>query len=357
MKKRRNVTMVVNDPDLAAALGRPAPDPTPTEGPAVNWLLDGNKPFGMPIYYKKPGGLIPTSCFEAEGRLTIIKGPSTPRTPTDGRKNECDILVASGESSLIGQLNLLKTKGLLAETTHICQSPLICGDIAIVERNTREMVWIGERKEKKDFVASIIDGRHRTQQAVMLEQNFKRGRICYIIEGNPLRVKRAVNQKAIVGALIYPIIRYGFNTIMVDNVAETALLVSAIHNQLECAEEDKFTAREKIDIANTLNKGPKKADLCERDRFPIILTRVPDVSDDIADGIAAVYGSFPQMIAAFRAQNEPTLLENIPVKGKSEKRRVGPAASRKIYEYFGVAEILAGERPLKKQRGAEDDDP
>ena len=350
--------MVVNDSDLAAALGRAPGD---SEGPSVSWLLDGKTPFGMPIHYKKAGEPVPRFLLSEAGQggsLTILKGPSTFCRREGEKKRECDILVASGEASLIYHLGLLKLAGKLDEGVGIMQSPLICGDIAIVERASREVVWIGERKEKNDFVASIIDGRHRTQQAVMLEQNMRHGRICYVIEGNPLHVKRAVNQKAIIGALIYPIIRYGFNTIMVDNVAETALLVGVIHSQLECAEDEKFTAREKIDIANTLNKGPKKADLCERDRFNLILTRVPDVSDDVADGIAAVYGSFPAMINAFRAQNEPTLLQNIPVKGKKENRRVGPAASRKIYEYFGVAEILS--EPLSgvksKKRPIESDD-
>jgi ERCC4-type nuclease len=359
-KKRRNVTMVVNDPDLARVL-TPGKPPTGPAGHAVNWLLEGKEPFGVPIRYKKRGDAIPSMIDGEGGCITILKGPSTIQPSTTPPKRACDILVASGESALLSRLNLLKMIGALPEDTHVNHAPLICGDIAIVDRTTREVAWIGERKDKNDFVASIVDGRHRTQQAVMLAQNMRHDRICYVVEGNLLKVKRAVNQKAIIGALIYPLIRYKFNTIMVDDTAETAVLIAAIHAQLEEADEDKFNAREKIAIANTLNGGPKKAALCDADRFSMILTRVPDVSDDIADGIAAVHGSFARMIGAFRVNNDPMLLQDIPVKGKKDNRRVGPAASRKIYEYFDIGAILGqlvagGGQSAKKKRPADHDD-
>jgi ERCC4-type nuclease len=355
-KKRRNVTMDVHDPVLAGVMHVPvAPPPVDAAEWAVTWRLE-DKPFGVPIRIKKSGECIPSFIGDEKGCLTIMDAPS-PFHPVAGPKQrKCDILIASGESALMARLVLMRLSGAIPPDTVISHAQLICGDIAIVHSTTQEVAWIGERKDKGDFVSSITDGRHRTQQAVMISQNIQKRRICYVIEGNPLKVKRNINPKAIIGSMIYPLVRYGFNTIMTQSTAETALLVGSIHAQLEEADEDKFIAREKISIANTLNSGPKKAALCDADRFSMILTRVPDVSDDVADGIAAVHGSFPKMIGAFRLKDDPELLKDIPVKGKNANRRVGPAASRKIYEYFGVAEILAGEsRPAKKQRSSDDD--
>ena len=352
--------MNVHDPVLAGVMGVPVAPPLDDNDLAVTWtLLD--KSFGVPIRLKQPGEPIPSFIGDEKGTLTIMEAPSPFHPSREGgegggvKQRKCDILVASGESALMARLVLMRLSGVIPADTVIAHAQLVCGDIVIVHSTTREVAWIGERKDKSDFVSSITDGRHRTQQAVMISQNIQKRRICYVIEGNPLKVKRKVNPKAIIGSIIYPLIRYGFNTIMTQNTSETALLVGSIHAQLEEADEDKFIAREKIAVANTLNSGPKKAALCDADRFSMILTRVPDVSDDVADGIAAVHGSFPKMIGAFRVKNDPELLKDIPVKGKNANRRVGPAASRKIYEYFGVAEILADERPAKKQRNNEDD--
>jgi ERCC4-type nuclease len=358
--KKRNVEIIVSDPVLASLLPQ-SKLVERTFAADVTWLLDGIDPFGVPITIKREDQHY-ENLLEKHSPYMIIAYSPTPVVHSGRAKQRiCDIIVTSGETKLMAEFVKLQRAGEISPNASIIQRNLRCGDVAIVEHGSDEVVWIGERKDKNDFVASIIDRRHHTQQAVMLEQNIRSDRICYLIEGFPLKVARAISAKSIAGSLVYPLIRHGFNTIMTDNIRETAVLVATLHDLFESAPAEKFLAPKNMVMGNALNAGKKKSDLTERDEFIGMLTRVRRVSDEVAEAIAAVYPTISDLQIAFLEHDiSPELmLQDVVVNSKSGgSRRVGPELSRGIYAYFRIAnlkEYISG-NTHKRQKLMDDDD-
>lgn len=201
---------------------------------------------------------------------------------------------------------------------------LVVGDVQFTYANQTLLTL--ERKTIKDLESSLKDGRYREQkQRLMKSSALKTG---YIIEGNSRIDFKSCLDSICIG-LQYRDQQLVFRTSSLEHTADLILkLKSKLEQYLKDNPElfnQPLTQIGGSEYQPTVNKCPREnitPEICYR----MALAGVPSVSYKFADEIAKIYPNFKSLMGA-----SVTDLAKVKV---SEKRRLGPVASKNIFTMF-----------------------
>jgi ERCC4-type nuclease len=215
----------------------------------------------------------------------------------------------------------LETKGYSSVTLSV-------GDFVITNTDQQDQPFLFiERKTKSDLISSIIDGRFREQRARLQETGCD---VAYIIElnGNSSRPITPQLQNVYVSSITNLIFKHNIKVFLVKDVSETAELIITLlkkHNNGDFVESTKKTE-------NPV-KIKSKGDHIKENLFAHQLTLINGVSLPIANKISERYKTPMELITAYTlltdVKEKCALLKEIQV---TEKRKIGPAISKRIYE-------------------------
>lgn len=200
----------------------------------------------------------------------------------------------------------------------ICSLPI--GDFII-----NDFIVI-ERKTLSDLSSSITDGRFREQKQRLLESVKDPCRILYIIENNNGRL--GVSETVLHSAMINLIFKHKYKMLQTRDNNDTFNNVLLLYKKIQTGDISDVS-----DVGNVELKLISKGDKIMSNVFINQMCVISGVSRVIADAIKVKYNTMSNLI------NEWGKLENIGDREKmlmdvkiTEKRKVGKALSKKIYE-------------------------
>jgi crossover junction endonuclease MUS81 len=240
----------------------------------------------------------------------------------------------------------IREKELISEleglgTCHIVEQ-LPIGDILYRDPDSKETMYVMERKTVNDLKASICDGRAREQKARLMGTT-PRERICYLVEGNmdvPTLDEDVggVPMSTLVGSMINTQLRDGIHVYKTLSIRETANYVTRLLDKI-IKDGNMYWSGEtnKKEYASTLNKV-KKANMTPLVWYSHILLSIPGVTENIVGSIQEVYGTMNSLVSAYGQTPEHLrvkLLSDFKYTIKEGKeRRVGDKVSGRICEFF-----------------------
>lgn len=214
-----------------------------------------------------------------------------------------------------------------------CFCNLDVADI-IIKKDDDILVAI-ERKTIDDLKASIIDGRLKEQKLRLLNLGIKPSNIIYLIEGNILKntsIKGGSN--TLIGSLVNTMLRDGILVYKSSSLKETSMFIKKIYNNCQKKYDEFFCKnnnKDNIDYCSTI-KIRKKDNYTPQVWYKHMLLSIPQVSVRIADCIVKEYTSLNSLFNNLIDENSLKELKFETSTGKT--RRIGPALSKKIYNYF-----------------------
>jgi ERCC4-type nuclease len=215
----------------------------------------------------------------------------------------------------------------------------LCGLLPMQKTKQLEVgdIWIGlsgeqlspgglciERKQIKDLEGSLKDGRYREQRTRLLYHcQQSKARPLYVIEGS-LDGGHTTTKKVFQKVLARLSLRYGIPFLQTTNIQDTANLVQALEEQLK--EDPTVFIIPETNIPYTELVGNSKKANRNANSASAMLQQVTGVSDTMATALLTKYGSFSKVYEA----SEKDLAET----KVSEKRKVGPAVAKRLWETF-----------------------
>lgn len=212
---------------------------------------------------------------------------------------------------------------------------LPAGDFAICDGDV--YILIVERKTKSDLLCSIVDGRFREQKErlgqtqasivfileALLEPGLKH------VKGKDRVMTPSQTESMYFSAICNLQYKHNFKTFVVRNAQETLYLVSLLFKKVRNNDLDTLPKPAVV-------KAPKaKGEHALDNIFAHQLEVIPGISVTVAKKIAGMY---PSAASLFQAYNEKagdaereTMLADIEVTNGKKPRRIGPAASKKVY--------------------------
>lgn len=310
-----------------------------------------------------------TARFETEGKELVIekietKHPSfddffvekaklyiypTSTLPANDEKapiyRRVDIWLATNENKLFAAL-----KKLTNAVVEI--KPLPFGDVVFMLDGTTRLDFVIERKAAEDFVSSKLDGRLEMQTDVMLRNINQSSMIFHCIEGElfETRPRKNFNHKAILGSLIYPMLRHNISVSMVDSVEGTAAFIKNVHDLLIHAPPGKFDEKQTPDT-KALNSTVKKKDISEDNQVFAQLANIREVGPVSAAAIVKKYVSFCNIFQAYIKRGANALADTPTDSGK-----VGERVSKRIFDLYRPDQLVETTRKMIKRAKIVDDD-
>lgn len=225
--------------------------------------------------------------------------------------------------------------------------PMDVGDIQIRTKDAdgewTNVELIIERKEAKDLLASIKDGRYDEQKQRIMTLFATNGltpqKVYYMIEDFPeptgYFAYDSQPRKCMWSAITNTTYRDKFNVFQTKNPAESAEWLNSLCNSVSkhyTSARTDVTVELKVHEANL-----KKKKVTPDDFLKHSLMLIKGVQDDVADAIAELYPTFSKLIEKYREMiddddNPATLFKDL--KRISGSRKIGPVLSKRIYEYF-----------------------
>lgn len=148
-----------------------------------------------------------------------------------------------------------------------------------------------ERKTAADFIASMID-RRLFRQAEALCEAYSRPLV--LLEGDPLKVERAVQPNAVRGALAWLALGYGLAVLPTTGPDESAALLYVLARQAQ------GLARVPDERAK-----PKAAGLAMRQEA--LVASLPGIGPELARRLLRAFGSIAALVAA-----DAAMLQRVP---------------------------------------------
>lgn len=224
-------------------------------------------------------------------------------------------------------------KNLPIENVNCQVSSLPVGDFILLtdpnDINTIQLVI--ERKSIRDLCSSITDGRFREQKSRLLQSTNDPSKICYLIEGNKNVLDNfSLSHKIINGSILNLTFKHNYHIIQTENKQDTYNMIILLYNKLKTGEFEKNNE-------NTLDiKLLKRSDKIVENKLLHQLCLIPGVSLKIAKSIESYpFVSIKDLVDKYNSiqsvKDKELLLADIAI---TEKRRVGKALSKKIYEYI-----------------------
>jgi ERCC4-type nuclease len=183
-----------------------------------------------------------------------------------------------------------------------------------------------ERKTYQDLSSSIIDGRFRQQKARLDESIGDASKILFVLEGSNKR-KGTLPQSTISSTVINLLFKHNYKVLCTENEVDTFTNLITIIKKMKDKEFHKNTVP--VAPIKLISKSKKVAD----NLMAIQLSAIPGVSFKTALCICEKYKSMKELVAAYMScideDARHDLLRDIAV---SDKRKVGVALSKKIYQ-------------------------
>lgn len=283
------------------------------------------------------------------GMMIIIEGsgvniPIEVKPPTP--ESKLTMFIAAGENTLMMELQVLFEKIYPGKSHNVVKMMgLHCGgDVNWQLNETGEQVGlIVERKKDADMIASRMDGRE-AQLPVMIENAPDPSCIFIVVEGNVMSTRSAMDKKAKIGTITYPLLRDGINMASVADTAATAALLVNMHLQMEWCEHKRLDSKN-FHFGRNINQGNTKSSFIEpggKEEMVYTLSVVKGISDETASSIAAHYPTFADLMYAMITSPDPEdMLSNIPITraGSGTTRALGKAAAKSIMGRFYVGAL------------------
>jgi crossover junction endonuclease MUS81 len=224
---------------------------------------------------------------------------------------------------------------------------LLLGDIQIkniTNSDTNKIIdYVIERKTIKDLLASVKDGRYKEQKlrvVSQIQQN-KVGTFFYIIEGSSIHLK-PYEKTIYQGCLISIQLRDNIKIFTTNNVEETGDLITRLMTRIKKGDLIQHTSIESPETPNTLHKSyldvikqEKKGNIDPKTTQILALSNIPGISKTIGTVVINKYSSLADLFDIYQGleteQEKELLLKDLQL---NEKRKVGLASSKKIYEYL-----------------------
>jgi ERCC4-type nuclease len=303
--------------------------------------------------------------YVVEGKTvgeTLVNNATKKYSAESGGKrlNSLTMVVTTGEPELFQELTSIMRKYYPERPDAVKQMRLDSGDVTWI-CNGQQIGFCVESKKAPDLVSGISDGRNKTQVHIMMElEPAHNSQLAYLIQGDITKTKYGPNDKAKMGAIMYPVMRNGFRSINVENAKMAALFLSNIHIQMEHAPHDKLVSNNLV-FLHGINQTLNKRSLAEQNELSVILSQsVYGVSPEIAESITAVYSDLGELMQAYidyQGDDVDAMLENIPIvkaTASGKTRRVGKVISAAVAKLFHVKRIVANipkkQEPNKKRK-------
>lgn len=232
----------------------------------------------------------------------------------------------------------------------IVKQNLLVGDVQILKNGTDIVEYIIERKAGGDLEASIKDGRYKEQKTRLTSLGYDQRRIIFLIENFP---KTSNMEKSLWSSITNSYHRDGFGIFGTKNIAESVKFITSLDKS---ATEHAFytppstscpppaPSQNDDDPSTPTPSTPpnnnnllitetqiRKRRVVPDDYFLNTLMLIPGVNE-VAFSVVDTYKTLSELKTAFTTHPFPEImLENIQRKNK--KMRIGPAMSKKIYEY------------------------
>lgn len=194
-----------------------------------------------------------------------------------------------------------------------------------------------ERKSISDLCASIKDSRFREQKQRLLESLKDPMKICYLIENESN--KKVLSDNIINGAILNLIFKHNYKVVNTKNKLDTFNNIMLLYKKFQ---NDDFNVILSQDFAKI--KLIKKSEKIESEKMINQLCLISGVSIVIAESIiqniktvtseTVTIKILIEMYNKLEAETEKEMMfSNVYI---TDKRKVGKALSKKIYEYFCV---------------------
>jgi crossover junction endonuclease MUS81 len=192
-----------------------------------------------------------------------------------------------------------------------------------------------ERKSIKDLCSSITDGRFREQKTRLIESIKDPEKICYLIEGAKHIPNHdySLSHTIINGSLLNLIFKHHYHLIQTENKQDTFNMVLLLYKKLQ---NKDF---ESVERQDSCVKLLKRSDKITDNKLLHQLCLIPGVSQRTAEVIINYpINSVKHLVDTYNSlltdKEKECFFANIPITSGNKSRKLGPALSKKIYEYF-----------------------
>jgi ERCC4-type nuclease len=229
--------------------------------------------------------------------------------------------------------DVLKTITINNNTIHFKITNLIVGDFIIkgsLEDDNSIYVAI-ERKNIQDLHNSIKDNRFREQKNRLLESIGDPFKICYLIEGNTIKMPKNILN----GALLNLVFKHKYKLIQSVDKLDSFDKIITLYKKFSSNEFETSECVKNVQMV-------KKSDNVKNNKFLHQLCLINGVSDKI--GIIIIdwlekeheINTIKLLIDLYNSIDDITKKELLFSDIKLSSKKVGKALSKKIYEYFCI---------------------
>ena len=257
------------------------------------------------------------------------------------------LVIDCRETKLIEEINKLKTKFSEFNHIEINIQQLDIGDI--IFRNNEQDIFIIERKNVADLIASIKDGRYEEQSLRLGNCNVHKHNVSYLIEGKMV-VDHKINK--LLFSSLFSILYYkGFSVLRTFDVQESAFVVlqtfcklskdwlKPSYYNMNINANININTNEIENVSNTnksygeVIKKTKKDNISTNNIGAIMLSQIPGVSYNIADIVITKFGSINQLCNAIK-EDHGCLNDLCYINSKGDKRKVNKTSIKNMIEFL-----------------------
>ena len=263
------------------------------------------------------------------------------------------LVIDCRETRLIEEINKLKAKFSEFNNIEINIQQLDIGDI--IFRNNGQDIFIIERKNVADLIASIKDGRYEEQSLRLGNCNVHKHNVSYLIEGKMV-VDHKINK--LLFSSLFSILYYkGFSVLRTFDVQESAFIILQIfcklskdwlkpsyYNMNINANANANINTNEIENVSNANKSygksygevikkTKKDNISTNNIGAIMLSQIPGVSYNIADIVITKFGSIHQLCNAIK-EDHACLNDLCYINSKGDKRKVNKTSIKNMIEFL-----------------------
>ena len=232
-----------------------------------------------------------------------------------------------------------KLKDLMNPELNITFENLEIGDFIFRKKDTKQVIFIIERKTLPDLASSIKSGRYREQKLRLVNSGISLDKIIYLIEGR-IHKKNIIDgmpSTTLISSIINLLLRDNIKTIFTNDLEDTFYWLETIYSKIE---DNKLTRgsqqNQDIQYLDTI-KTKKKDNLNPKNCFILQLSVIPGVSNKIATAITEYYPSLTDLFTGFNqleTKKELLLSDLTYLISNNKTRRIGKIISTRVYQYL-----------------------
>ncbi len=211
------------------------------------------------------------------------------------------------------------------------------GDIHFVNRETKELFMVIERKTYSYLSSTVTDGRYREQKQRLLHSIPQNVRKVYVFEGDKIRDFH-LDKSIFDGIMINTVIRDKIMVYKTRDLMETFEFMKHVRKNIETHMEDYEGDGNGTNMEYTIIKSVKKENMCRKTVFKGMLSLIPQISKTISDVLYDRYENMDNFIQQIKELGEGDWLKMMRViseeKYGANQRRIGDVTAKKILLYL-----------------------